>query len=165
MHVFYVIPFVQCIDTGITRVFGVDLKELNTRQGRSSPIPKILTDAVSYMDCYGLEVEGVFRKSGSASLVEYFKEQYDQGKKKSKKETESRERTKQEREREERREKEIKRSRIPLTSYVGLSVSLKTCPDPHTVAVLLKLFLRELPEPLLTYDMYNKFIASIEHCK
>ena len=27
--------------------------------------------------------------------------------------------------------------------------------DPHLVAVLLKMFLRELPEPLLTYNAYG----------
>eukprot|EP01133_Synstelium_polycarpum_P016008 gene16008-19046_t len=32
--------------------------------------------------------------------------------------------------------------------------------DPHAIAGLLKLYLRELPEPLLTYDRYDKFIAA-----
>ncbi|GAM21390.1 hypothetical protein SAMD00019534_045650 [Acytostelium subglobosum LB1] len=32
--------------------------------------------------------------------------------------------------------------------------------DPHAVAGLLKLYLRELPEPVLTYDKYEKFIAA-----
>ena len=30
----------------------------------------------------------------------------------------------------------------------------------HAVASLLKLYLRELPEPLLTYDLYPDFIAA-----
>lgn len=55
------------------------MRELNLRQGRITPIPMVMTDAVAYLDCFGLEVEGIFRKSGSVSLVEYFKEQYDQG--------------------------------------------------------------------------------------
>lgn len=29
--------------------------------------------------------------------------------------------------------------------------------SPHTVACLLKLWLRELPEPLMTYDLYDDF--------
>lgn len=33
--------------------------------------------------------------------------------------------------------------------------------DPHTVATLLKLWFRELPESLLTFDMYDMFIAAI----
>ncbi|EFA74895.1 pleckstrin domain-containing protein [Heterostelium album PN500] len=32
--------------------------------------------------------------------------------------------------------------------------------DPHAIAGLLKLYLRELPEPLLTYERYDKFIAA-----
>ena len=32
--------------------------------------------------------------------------------------------------------------------------------NPHDVASLLKQFLRELPEPLLTYDLYSAFIQS-----
>jgi hypothetical protein len=35
-------------------MFGVDLKELNARQSFKSPIPKIVTDAISYLDCYGV---------------------------------------------------------------------------------------------------------------
>ncbi|EGG16863.1 pleckstrin domain-containing protein [Cavenderia fasciculata] len=32
--------------------------------------------------------------------------------------------------------------------------------DPHAISGLLKLYLRELPEPLLTFDRYDKFIAA-----
>ena len=32
--------------------------------------------------------------------------------------------------------------------------------DHHTFAGALKLFLRELPEPLLTFDLYNGFISA-----
>ena len=31
--------------------------------------------------------------------------------------------------------------------------------DPHVVTCVLKSFLRSLPEPLLTHDMYTKYIA------
>lgn len=33
--------------------------------------------------------------------------------------------------------------------------------DVHTVAGLLKVYLRELPEPLMTYRLYEPFIAVI----
>jgi len=33
--------------------------------------------------------------------------------------------------------------------------------DPHTVAGLLKLYFRELPEPLLTFDLYDMFLAAV----
>ena len=32
--------------------------------------------------------------------------------------------------------------------------------NPHNVVDLLKAFLRELPEPLLTYSLYNRFLDS-----
>ena len=37
--------------------------------------------------------------------------------------------------------------------------SLEVCDDVHAVAGLLKLYLRELPEPLLTHRFYDTFIA------
>lgn len=40
----------------------------------------------------------------------------------------------------------------------GKSVDIKECNDPHTVANLLKLYLRELPEPIFTYDLYRPLI-------
>lgn len=35
-----------------------------------------------------------------------------------------------------------------------------TCMDPHTVVALFKLYLRELPEPLLTYALYDPLVRS-----
>jgi hypothetical protein len=40
----------------------------------------------------------------------------------------------------------------------GNDVDLQDCNDPHVVAGLLKQFLRELPDPIFTYDMYDNFI-------
>lgn len=37
---------------------------------------------------------------------------------------------------------------------------LDVCKSPHTVAAILKLYLRELPEPLLTYELYDCFMAA-----
>lgn len=43
----------------------------------------------------------------------------------------------------------------------GIDVDLAACThDPHTVTNILKLYIRELPEPLLTFDLYDLFIAS-----
>lgn len=42
-------------------------------------IPLVVNDCVSYLDSHGLETEGIFRKSGSTSLIEYYKDQFDQG--------------------------------------------------------------------------------------
>jgi hypothetical protein len=37
----------------------------------------------------------------------------------------------------------------------GEDPDLSECVDPHTVSGLLKLYLRSLPEPLITYDLYG----------
>ena len=42
--------------------------------------------------------------------------------------------------------------------YTGQSISLDREPEVHAVASLLKLYLRELPEPLLTYHLFDDFI-------
>lgn len=42
----------------------------------------------------------------------------------------------------------------------GEQVDFSTCEDPHTAAGVLKLFLRSLPEPLLTYQYYDRFLET-----
>jgi hypothetical protein len=57
-----------------------------------SPIPECVRKIVKYLETNGkillllkflsllaLESEGIFRQSGSASLIEYYKNQFDQG--------------------------------------------------------------------------------------
>jgi len=46
----------------------------------------------------------------------------------------------------------------------GLPLNLIGFDDPHVVTGLLKLYIRELPEPLLTYELYDQFLA-IERSK
>ena len=40
----------------------------------------------------------------------------------------------------------------------GVDVSFDSCEDPHIPANLLKLYLRELPEPLLPFHLYDEFM-------
>jgi hypothetical protein len=42
----------------------------------------------------------------------------------------------------------------------GDEPELHICRDVHLVATLLKSYLNELPEPLLTYKLYPKFIET-----
>jgi len=42
----------------------------------------------------------------------------------------------------------------------GHSVDLYQIPNPHTVSGLYKLYLRSLPEPLLTYELYDEFLEA-----
>ncbi len=41
---------------------------------------------------------------------------------------------------------------------IGEEVSFSQLDDVHLAAVILKMFLRELPEPLLTYQLYNDIV-------
>lgn len=43
---------------------------------------------------------------------------------------------------------------------LGEDVDLSTEQDPHTVTGLLKYYFRELPEPLMTFALYEQFIAA-----
>ena len=43
-------------------------------------------------------------------------------------------------------------------SRSGHEVDLESHGDPHLAAVFIKLFLRELPEPLLTFDLYQPIL-------
>lgn len=45
----------------------------------------------------------------------------------------------------------------------GVQVDLSTENDPHCVSGLLKSYFRELPEPILTFGLYDRFIAA--QCK
>ena len=41
---------------------------------------------------------------------------------------------------------------------IGYDVDLDTYGNPHLAAVLIKLFFRELPEPLMTFDLYQPIL-------
>jgi len=41
----------------------------------------------------------------------------------------------------------------------GVDVGFANCNDPHIAANLLKMYFRELPEPLFTFELYDAFIA------
>lgn len=51
--------------------------------------------------------------------------------------------------------------KIDKKYYIGKKVDLFQIDDVHTVAGLLKVFFRELPEPILTYELYNSWIAAL----
>jgi len=101
----------------------------------------------------GLDIEGMFRISAGASLIAKYKNDFDMCK----------------------FIRLQQRTNIPFThvsdpallskyfvSYtllLALDVDLSKCPDPHAVSGLLKLYLRELPEPLLTYELYDSFLG------
>jgi hypothetical protein len=46
----------------------------------------------------------------------------------------------------------------------GLDVVFDSSTDPHVVSGVLKLYIRELADPLIPFDMYNQFI-SVDLCE
>eukprot|EP01117_Protostelium_nocturnum_P007668 TRINITY_DN2752_c0_g1_i1.p1 TRINITY_DN2752_c0_g1~~TRINITY_DN2752_c0_g1_i1.p1 ORF type:complete len:697 (+),score=176.45 TRINITY_DN2752_c0_g1_i1:196-2286(+) len=115
----------RCCPGGDTRVFGVHLKPLYDRytgEADTNPIPLVIRKTINWIDIHGLEVEGIFRLSGTISDIEYHKGEFDKGKD------------------------------VQFTSET----------DPHTVAGLLKLYLRGLPEPLITYNLYESFLSPFD---
>lgn len=48
---------------------------------------------------------------------------------------------------------------IIFSHKMNLRVGSLSSTDVHTVASLLKLYLRELPEPLVPYSRYEEFLA------
>lgn len=58
-------------------VFGVSLEDLLKRDG--SAIPLVVYQCIQAIDLYGLDVEGIYRVSGSAAHVAKLKAQFDHG--------------------------------------------------------------------------------------
>ena len=89
-----------------------------------------------------MDLEGLFRKSGSTNLIKDFRTRIDNG---------------------------LYICNI-FTIYIfmffffkklGEQVDINEIEDPHAVSGLLKLFLREMSKPLLTYTYYNDWLSII----
>jgi hypothetical protein len=124
--------------------------------GESSPLPRVVRDCVEYLRSDGplglnLEVEGLFRRSPNGAVLKIVREAYDRG--------------------EFDREVDGRTSyslhnpfRIYFcltpclsphtTHFQGNQVTLAQYADPHIAAVLLKKFLRDLPEPMFPGTLY-----------
>uniref|UniRef100_A0A5K3ERQ7 Rho GTPase-activating protein 1 n=1 Tax=Mesocestoides corti TaxID=53468 RepID=A0A5K3ERQ7_MESCO len=101
-----------------TQVFGVSL-EFIMKNNNNDPIPAVLRDSVDYIRLNCLDVDGIFRRCPSATLVKSIQGAYN----------------------------------------AGRSVNFEAFADPHLPAVLIKTFLRELSEPLLTYELYDTILG------
>jgi hypothetical protein len=58
-------------------VFGMNLEQLFERD--SSAVPMVVYQCIQAVDLYGLEVEGIYRLSGTASHVNKLKAMFDNG--------------------------------------------------------------------------------------
>lgn len=59
-------------------VFGINLEELYERDG--SAVPMVVRQCIQAVDLFGLEVEGIYRLSGTTSQVSKIKSLFDNGK-------------------------------------------------------------------------------------
>nr|XP_018673262.1 rho GTPase-activating protein 12 isoform X1 [Ciona intestinalis] len=90
-------------------------------------IPQVLREIIIFLEAKALKDEGILRKSGSAARIKLLKQDI-----------------------------ENRFGPNPDTSAIAES-SLWRDAHPHDVAALLKLFLRELPDPLLTTEYIDAF--------
>ncbi len=119
-------------------VFGMTLEELFIRD--NSAVPMIVYQCIQAVDLYGLEVEGIYRLSGTSSHVTKLKAMFDNG------------------------TPTLNPQRYPLirpcadASKVDFRNPENFFHDVNSVAGLLKQFFRDLPDPLLTKENYAAFI-------
>ncbi|KAM0135699.1 hypothetical protein ACHAQE_000274 [Botrytis cinerea] len=114
-------------------VFGLSLEELFDRDG--SAVPMIVYQCIQAVDLFGLEVEGIYRLSGTASHIMKIKAMFDNG----------------------------KLGNLVDASKVDFRNPESFFHDVNSVAGLLKQFFRELPDPLLTIEQYPAFIEAAKH--
>jgi len=58
-------------------VFGVSLEDLYRRDGTA--VPMIVYQCFQAVELFGLDVEGIYRLSGSANHINYMKSLFDNG--------------------------------------------------------------------------------------
>jgi len=95
-------------------------------------IPPIFTDSIAFLESNGTNVEGIFRLSASKDEIHRVMKAYDH--------------------------KEAFKHLGFLDRPVVLT---KITSDPHVVAGVLKQYLRDLPDSLLTIELYEPFISAI----
>ncbi|KAJ3303333.1 hypothetical protein HDV03_003982 [Kappamyces sp. JEL0829] len=104
--------------------FGATLVDLMEASDDGNPIPTIVTNTVEYIEASGgLSQEGLYRLSGSGSMVQQL--------------------------------------RSHLDSNPGFALE-DVVQDIHTVTGVLKLFFRELRDPLFPREMFKDIIAAIK---
>ncbi|KAH8589663.1 hypothetical protein B0O99DRAFT_692230 [Bisporella sp. PMI_857] len=107
-------------------VFGLSLDQLFERDG--SAVPMVVYQCIQAVDLFGLEVEGIYRLSGTQSHINKIKAIFDND-----------------------------------ASKVDFRNPESFFHDVNSVAGLLKQFLRDLPDPLLTAEHYAAFIDAAKN--
>ena len=115
------------------RLFGVLLDKLMSGSTQQR-LPPIIERLISTIELVGLYTEGLYRKSGVSSRVQQLKKQL---------------------------EEEAIAAVSAGESDVSNMVDLQEQPV-HVLTAVLKSFLRELPQPLLTYERYDEFLRAAD---
>ncbi|EIW81153.1 hypothetical protein CONPUDRAFT_165366 [Coniophora puteana RWD-64-598 SS2] len=97
-----------------SNVFGVPLEEIMGYDGEKGGIPRVVKDAIQYLREFGLNEDGLFRRSPNSVLLKQVQDAYDRGQ----------------------------------------VVSLETFNDPALASVLIKKYLRDLPQPIFPEHLY-----------
>ncbi|XP_035170429.1 rho GTPase-activating protein 9, partial [Oxyura jamaicensis] len=135
-------PLQSLQEKGLIRdqVFGCRLEALCQRE--NSTVPRFVRLCVEAVEERGLDVDGIYRINGNLSVIQKLRFAVDQ----------------------ERAVTSDGRYVFPeqLCQEERLSLADPEWSDIHVVTGALKLFFRELPEPLIPYGLFNPFIEAIK---
>ncbi|CAD5122218.1 DgyrCDS10669 [Dimorphilus gyrociliatus] len=106
-------------------MFGATLKDAYLfERERNETVPFIVRKCIKKIKEFGLQSQGLFRKSGKMTMVEKLKESFDRG----------------------------ERDALERGDFT----------DVHSVCSLLKRYLRDLPEPLIPFNCYEKVMQIMQ---
>jgi len=126
-------------------VFGIPLNELMSTRDKGREVPAILEKTINWLnENNSSKVEGLFRIPGMVTEIQHFRQLCDQVP------PHLHDRISK------------KREQVKNRCVQGVEWDFPPGANPHTVAGLLKLWIRELPEPLMTFGLYGAFMATKE---
>jgi len=135
--------------------FGVDLGYQMARDGVD--IPKVLEKCAEVIEMYGLDITGLYRLSGTTSRIQRLKAKFEKGESACN------------------RNDNLEAGALtyrpapPVNHRADIDAvnlhSDENLTDINDISGVLKLFFRELPEPLFTHELYHGFIEAARKCR
>lgn len=145
----WILLFLCCVVAG---VFGQHLEETmlhEAQSGHQRLVPVLVEQCVCFIREHGLQEEGLFRAPGQTNHVRELQDAFDRGEK-----------------------PVFDRWRTGRGISFAAGCQAENCTgwnssrlfsysatDVHTVASLLKLYIRELPEPIIPFSKYTQFLS------